>query len=226
MDTMGKINILLANAGSYFTDDEIGVIKDSVRKAELYISSRFDEFDYSIDLIVARSSFMQGTIPEDGICGRTFSSKLLTVVINKQQSPVSADSIYETTCHELSHSLRWEKVPEYTETLFDDMILEGLAVALEEQAVKDAKVHKRQFFLQSMLDTSQDEYAGMIEALQSSFSNTEFNYGELFYSGNDSLTRWAGYRLGYFYVKRYLEATGRTIEQATMDSYKDFRKII
>lgn len=223
---MGKINILLANANNYFTDDEIQTIRAAVHRAEKYISSKFNKFDYNLDLLIARPSFMQGTIPEDGICGRTFSSRLVTVVIDKEQSPVSADTIYETTCHELSHSLRWEKVPEYTETLFDEMILEGLAVALEDQAVKDAGNSKVQFFLQSVRSTTQDEYDQMTNALQSSFSKKEFNYNELFYSGNDTVPRWAGYRLGYFYVMKYLKETGRTIEQATFDSYKEFRKII
>lgn len=38
-------------------------------------------------------------------------------------------------CHELAHSLRWEKVPEYAETIFDGIILEGMAVVLEEEAM-------------------------------------------------------------------------------------------
>ena len=38
-------------------------------------------------------------------------------------------------CHELVHSLRWEKVPEYAETMFNGMILEGMAVVLEEEAM-------------------------------------------------------------------------------------------
>lgn len=36
------------------------------------------------------------------------------------------------------------------------------------------------------------------------------------------MPRWAGYRLGYYYVKKYLEKTGRSIEEATLDSYKLF----
>lgn len=38
-------------------------------------------------------------------------------------------------CHELAHSLRWEKVQEYAETMFNDMILKVLAVILEEEAM-------------------------------------------------------------------------------------------
>ena len=55
--------------------------------------------------------------------------------IDKQQRKISEDFVFETICHEMSHSLRWEKLPEYAETMFDGMILEGLAVVLEEEAM-------------------------------------------------------------------------------------------
>ena len=219
---MGRINILLANADNYFTNEEIQIIHDAVHRAEVYISSKFNEFDYDLDLLVARPSYMQDVIPEDGICGRTFRSRLLTVVIDKDQFPVSADAIYETTCHELSHSLRWEKVPEYAETLFDGMILEGLAVALEEQAVKDAQCSKVHFFLQNVQATTDEEYQKMITTLGPLFEKTEYDYETIFYTGDDTLPRWAGYKLGYYYVKKYLSETGHTIEEATLESYKNF----
>ncbi|TWP19961.1 hypothetical protein EUA63_02545 [TM7 phylum sp. oral taxon 348] len=52
-------------------------------------------------------------------------------------------------CHELAHSLRWEKVPEYAETIFDGIILEGMAVVLEEEAMITAL--KDNFYLFSSL---------------------------------------------------------------------------
>lgn len=39
----------------------------------------------------------------------------------------------------------------------------------------------------------------------------------------DELPRWAGYSLGYYLVKRYLERTGKKIEEAFFDKYADFR---
>ena len=52
-------------------------------------------------------------------------------------------------CHALAHSLRWEKVPEYAETIFDGIILEGMAVVLEEEAMITAL--KDNFYLFSSL---------------------------------------------------------------------------
>lgn len=52
-------------------------------------------------------------------------------------------------CHELTYSLHWEKVPEHTETIFDGIILEGMAVVLEEEAMITAL--KDNFYLFSSL---------------------------------------------------------------------------
>jgi hypothetical protein len=52
-------------------------------------------------------------------------------------------------CHELAYSLHWEKVPEHTETIFDGIILEGMAVVLEEEAMITAL--KDNFYLFSSL---------------------------------------------------------------------------
>ncbi len=40
----------------------------------------------------------------------------------------------------------------------------------------------------------------------------------------DELPCWAGYSLGYYLVKRYLERTGKKIEEAFFDKYADFRE--
>ena len=40
----------------------------------------------------------------------------------------------------------------------------------------------------------------------------------------DELPRWAGYSLGYYLVKRYLERTGKKIKEAFFDKYADFRE--
>ena len=55
-------------------------------------------------------------------------------------------------CHELAYSLHWEKVPEHTETIFDGIILEGMAVVLEEEAMITAL--KDNFYLFSSLRPS------------------------------------------------------------------------
>ena len=131
---MSKLHLHIANANQTFTDAEIAIFKNTAQQAETFISSEFAQFDYEVDVIITTPSFMLPTIAEDGIAGKTLHSRLIMISVDKSQHGVSEDFIFETICHEMSHSLRWEKLPEYAETMFDGMILEGLAVALEEKS--------------------------------------------------------------------------------------------
>ena len=218
---MPNINLHITNASQHFTPAEIKAIKNAVVLAESFIKSHFT-FDYPVDIVVHGKSRLMATIPEDGITGRTYDSRFIIIVIDKSQHPVTESSVYETICHELSHSLRWEKLPEYSANLFQGMILEGLAIALEEKALNELQAATPQFFLKSITETTDAEYEAMINQLQSDFETADYDYETIFFTGDETLPRWAGYRLGYYYVKQYLQATGRTIEQATLDSYALF----
>src|SRR5690606_30068197 len=143
---MGKINLLVANANRHFTVTDINTFRKATKDAEKYISSHFI-FDYEVDAIITTPSYFLATIPEDGIGGRTHNSHLVMIAIDKEQSTIEENAIFGTLCHEMSHSLRWEKHPEYAETLFDSIILEGLAICLEEEAIKNTGRKNNQFFL-------------------------------------------------------------------------------
>lgn len=218
---MANINLIIANADGNFTDDEIVTIKTAGEDAEKFISDHF-QFDYQVDVVITAPSFLMKTIPEDGISGRTYNSRLIIIVIDKKQLAVRHGIVFETICHEMSHSLRWEKLPEYSDNLFKGMVFEGLAVALEEKALGTKGIPDSQFFLKTVLSTTDEEYQQMIKVLEDSFESKNYDYETIFYTGNETLPRWSGYRLGYFFVKKYLESSGRSIEEATLDSYDVF----
>ncbi len=218
---MGKLNLLIANANQNFINDEVALIKSAGEKAEQFIANRFS-FDYEVDIVITAPSLLMETIPEDGISGRTYNSRLIIIVIDKKQKNISESVMYETICHEMSHSLRWEKLPEYSDNLFKGMILEGLAIALEEKALNESGEQDPQFFFKTMQSTTEEEYKLMISTLEKSFETKSYDYPTIFYTGDETLPRWAGYRLGYYFVKQYLEKTGRSIEEATLDSYELF----
>lgn len=222
---MPHINLLIANAAKSFSPAELKLFHSATKKAEAFISSAFD-FDYDVDVVVAAPSFLMKTIPEDGIGARTYSSRFIAIVCDKQQAPICEDSVFEVLCHELSHSIRWEKNPEYTRNLFDETILEGLAVALEAKAMESAGRRKRQYFLQEMQNTSQEMIDNIITQLSDKLYDTNHtsssDYSTVFYTGNERLPRWAGYRLGYYFVKKYLAETGNDINEATVASYHCF----
>ena len=211
---MSKIYLHIANANQNFTARELSILKNAAKKAEAFISAIFQQFDYEVDIIITTPSFILPTIAEDGIAGKTLHSRLIVLSIDKQQRKISEDFVFETICHEISHSLRWEKLPEYAETMFDVMILEGLAVALEEEAMVETGRQDKQFFLKEIQKTPQAEI--------DKFEGKVYDYNKIFFTGDDILPRWAGYRLGYYFVKQYLRQTDQNIVQATLASYKDF----
>ena len=219
---MSKIHIHIANANQIFTNAEIMIFKNATQKAEGFISATFTQFDYEVDVIIATSSFILPTIAEDGIAGKTLHSRLIILSLDKNQHEISEGFIFETICHEMSHSLRWENLPEYAETMFDGMILEGLAVALEEEAMIKTGRQDKQFFLKEIQETPRAEIDKMITVLKDKFEDKIYDYNKIFFTGDDILPRWAGYRLGYYFVKQYLRQTDQDIVQATLASYKDF----
>lgn len=222
---MGKINLLIANANDKFTDDEVTIFQKAAKAAEGFISASFD-FDYDVDIVITATVYLLPTIPEDGITARTYTSHFIIVVVDKQQAAITEDIVFETICHEMSHSLRWEKLPEYGDTLFKDIILEGLAIVLEEKAMADTKRKHRQYFLKTMQETNQAMIDDITSQLKSKFHSGQYDHQKVLFTGYDKLPRWAGYRLGYYFVKKYLDTTGNTINEATLASYSDFAKVL
>ena len=218
---MAKLNLLLANAGNVFSDQDVALISRAVDDAETYLLKVL-AFDYDVDVVVTPPSQLMRTVPEDGITGRTYNSRLIVIILDNTKAKVTQESVFETICHEMSHSLRWEKLPEYASSLFDGMILEGLAVALEAKSLNDNRIGTKQFFLKTMLETTDETNEAILAKLKNKLADTNYDYETIFYSGNGDLPRWAGYRLGYYFVKQYLDRTGVSIAQATTTSYKDF----
>jgi len=221
---MGKINLIVANASNIFTNSDISIFQSAAKAAEGFISDTF-EFDYDIDIIITAPSFLMKTIPEDGIGGRTYNSRLIILVVDKEEAEISEDIVFEFICHEMSHSLRWEKLPEYSDTLFKGMVLEGLAVVLEEKALSETKRTQKQFFLAEMQKTDETMIQSIISELKDKLDGDQYDYEKTFFTGDDKLLRWAGYRMGYYLVKQYLEQTGETIERATLASYDKFKGV-
>lgn len=222
---MAKFNLLIANAGNYFSDVYVEKIKKAAKDAELYFIKEYD-FNYDVDIAVTPPSCLLMTIPEDGIGGRTYSSRLIVIVLNQDEAAITYETVFEMICHEMAHSLRWEKLPEHATTLFDGMIMEGLAVALEEKALNDNGIISYQYFLKTILETSTEINEAALKHLEDMLIDTNYDYETIFFSGDSFLPRWAGYRIGYMIVKRYIKEKNITIKEATLLSHADFEKAI
>ena len=79
-----------------------------------------------------------------------------------------------------------------------------------------------QFFLREIQKTSRQKIDQMITILKNNFNDTLYDYNRIFFTGDNSLLCWTGYRLGYYFVKQHLRNAQQSIAQATLACYSSF----
>ena len=126
--------------------------------------------------------------------------------------------------HELCHAARWGKNNEWMTSLFDRIINEGIATYFEAEFIKNR--NERTVFIQTILERPDEENEKILDQVRDRLDSNEYDYYGVFFTGNNKLPRWSGYSLGYYLVKKYLEKTGKTIEEAFADNYVDFKSIL
>ena len=216
---MSKINILLANSSEEFNETKSEII-DAIKEVEKYTFTKL-KIDWNIDLVVNnRMDFL--VIPEDGVGGYTYASDFIVIFLDLKTMTIS--HLKEMLVHELGHAARWGKNDEWMNTLFDGMISEGVATYFGTEFAKNNS--DKQFFTKAMLERSDEENERILNELRGNLDDKNYDYQTIFFTGNDKLPRWSGYSLGYYLVKKYLEKTHKTIEEAFADKYKDFRIVL
>ena len=216
---MSKINVLLANSAGEFNETQSDII-NAIKEVERYTFSKL-KIDWNIDLVVNnRMDFL--VIPEDGVGGYTYAGDFIVLALDLKN--MSIPRFKEMLVHELGHAARWGKNDEWMNTLFDGMISEGVATYFGTEFAKNNS--EKQFFTRAMLKRSDEENERILNELRGNLDDKNYDYQTIFFTGNDKLLRWSGYSLGYYLVKKYLEKTHKTIEEAFTDKYKDFRIVL
>ena len=216
---MSKINVLLTNANGNF-DDIKDAILAAVKEVESYAFSRL-KIDWDIDVVVSANAYSL-IIPEDGVGGYTYASDFIVSALDLKS--MSIPHFKEMLVHELGHAARWGKNDEWMNTLFDGMISEGVATYFGTEFAKNNS--EKQFFTRAMLERSDEENERILNELRGNLDDKNYDYQTIFFTGNDKLPRWSGYSLGYYLVKKYLEKTHKTIEEAFADKYEDFKIVL
>ena len=214
-EDMGKINLLIANANDNLSG-KLALIKKAIKTAEDYTFGRLD-INWDIDVLVTTRIY-DIIIPEDGVGGRTITSDFIELSINND---VTETKLAEMLVHELCHAARWGKNGEWADSLFKNLICEGLAVYFEKEFAS-SNVEK-QFYLETVISRSKEDNQKILERLQNSLDSNSYDYDAIFFNGNESLPRWAGYSLGLHLVEQYLAKTGKTIPEAYADNYSNFK---
>lgn len=212
---MNKVNVLLTEANGNLSNSREMII-DAIKAAEGYAFPKL-KIDWDIDVLVTNRIPM--IIPENGAGGFTFSADFIRINIDDKKA--TKNLISENVVHELCHAAHWGKNDAWAKTLFDGLIFEGLACVLEAEFVEDKS--EKSLFIKTILERTDDENKKILDLLQDKLDSNEYNYDEIFFNGNINLPRWAGYSVGYYLVKKYLEKTNKRIEDAFTDKYADFK---
>lgn len=215
---MHKINVLLTNANGNLSD-KTEMINRAVKRAEEYVFPKL-KIDWDIDVLITNRIPM--IIPENGAGGYTFSADFIRINIDNKKATKML--IAENIVHELCHAGRWGKNDEWINSLFDGLIFEGIATYFEAEFVKNRE--EETMFIKTILERTDEENEKILEKLRDQLDSDCYDYDTIFFNGDDELPRWAGYSLGYYLVKKYLEKTGKSIENAFADKYADFRIVL
>ena len=215
---MNKVNILLTEANGNLSNEK-EMIENAIKMAEEYVFPKLN-IDWDIDVLVTNRIPM--IIPENGAGGYTFSADFIRINIDDKKA--TENLISENVVHELCHAARWGKNDEWIKSLFDGLIFEGLACVFEAEFVKDRS--EKSLFIKTILERTDDENEKILEKLRDQLDSNCYDYDTIFFNGNNELPRWSGYSLGYYLVKKYLEKTGKKIEEAFADKYANFRIIL
>ena len=210
---MKYLQLHVLNANDEMSSSEI--LSPKVEAAEEYAVDKMG-LKYKIDL--ALTNRMAGLlIPEDQVGGRTYASDFIMMDVE------SAEFLTEMLVHELAHAIRWQENPEYIQRLFDDLILEGLGVAVEAEYAKNS--NERSFFIRTMMERSDAENQQVLRQLKAELWDARYDNYRIFIEG-EGLPRWAGYGLGYYLVQQYLAKTNKTIFETLATEYAEFENIL
>lgn len=216
---MNRINILFTEANGNLSAKK-EVIKKAIIVAEEYTFPKL-KIDWDIDLLVTNRLY-DIIIPEDGVGGRTITSDFIEFAVNEEKA--TENLISEMVAHELCHAARWGKNDEWASSLFDSIINEGVATYFEAEFVKDRR--EKTIFIKTILERTDKENENILEKLREQLDSNRYDYNTIFFNGSSELPRWAGYSLGYYLIKKYLEKTGKKIEDVFFDKYIAFRSVL
>lgn len=214
---MDKINLLITDANDNLSKQK-EMIERAVSDAGKHSFPKL-KIDWNINVLVT-NRMSEMVIPEDGVSGNTYTSDFIIMSID--ETKVTEFKLYEMLCHELCHAARWGKNDEWCNHLFDLLIMEGLATYYESTVVS-GKEKEATFFMNTILKRSDEENEKILFELKDQLDDTKYDGRKILVQKTDTLPRWSGYSLGYYLVKKYLNHTGKKIEDVFADNYTDFR---
>ncbi len=145
------------------------------------------------------------TIQDTGETGYTPTSEWIQITLDVTGAKHSIETVIRkrlpaTIYHEMNHVRRWQTTG-FGSGFDEELVSEGLACAFEMEQWQHDET--------PLFFASDEEINLFIDLVHSKRSEMKenYNYFEWFTRGSDVVPKWLGYKLGYYVVKKALEAT-------------------
>lgn len=212
----------LANVNHQF-DHLQPTVSEAIVLTEKYAVSKL-KIDWKIDVVVTginSSVTVDGGIPpNESVGGCTYWSDFLFLNIDENSEKINLSAIFTILCHELFHACRYhycretEKGPASTadenwnEVIFSHCLEEGLALYFECQSAHDNNFPITKA-TSDMTKAESQEVKEIYKLVKPYFDQPVTNHSLFYQDGgpldDGNLPYWALYKLGYFWVGKYLE---------------------
>jgi uncharacterized protein YjaZ len=220
---MNKLNYYIADANGTLEKFSMQ-IKESIGMAESYAISRLKPKS-NIDIIFSVAPY-NIIVPETHIGARTYSSTFIIVALDIKVNEIKNGDVFQTICHELCHAVRWQYNDEWSSTLLDGIIFEGLATAFEIESAKGNNITLNYFaeFISKRNDNINEK---ILKTLDKQLNDQVYDYDTIFFTGDKELglPRWSGYSLGYYLVKKYMVKHNKKIAEIFHLNYSELAQI-
>lgn len=213
------INILLNDANDNLSGKK-ELIGRAARAAEEYTLPRL-KIDWDIDVLFEKYMYDM-ILSDDMIGGRVRSRDFVEISI--RGDGVTEDLLAEILVFYLCHAARRGKNDEFERTLFYKLVDEGIATFFEAEFA--ATRGEKTAFISEVLSKTDEENEQMLNGLLDQLDSEDYDYGDIFIANDGNSLRWSGYALGYYLVKKYLDNTGKKIEDAYVDSFDSFKEVL
>jgi uncharacterized protein YjaZ len=191
-----NIHITILNASGRF-NAVVDAIRAQTNKAIELLQTKIQLSD--VDIIFSYNPVE--TIPHLGFGGYTPDAHTVQISVdtdNVELVRTIDDELVHTLLHEFHHAMRWRSVG-YGETLGEALVTEGLADHFDVEVTGGAP----QKWATEVSITEDSELLARARRLFSEpYSHEDWFFG----SEAERLPKWAGYSLGWFLVKKYLDA--------------------
>ena len=215
---MNRINLSISNTGGDL-ESHASIVRKAVNEAEEYAFPKL-RIDWDIDVLarlVPKSNAGSG----DCVSGHTYEKNL--IILNIEEG-FKEYEVAEVLVHELCHAARWGKNDEWIDTLFDLLIFEGLAVKLAADFIEDKREH--QFYMNTIIKRTDSDNEKIYDSIKNELNDNNYDYEAIFIGDGNKMPYWSGYSLGYYLINKYLEKTGKKIENAFADKYSDIKSAL